>query len=56
MEESELDGRETREAFLARLERSAKQLPRGVVQKVISRMRQNIQGVIDARGYHAKND
>ena len=42
--------------YLARLERAAKSLPRAFVRKVLGRMRGNIQGVIEAGGYHAKND
>jgi len=49
-------GRETREAFLARLEKCAKSLPRGYIRKVIARTKGNVQGTIDARGYHAKSE
>ena len=34
---------------------AAKSLPRGSVANVIQRMKANIQEVIDAKGYHAKN-
>ena len=48
--------RESEAAFLARLEKCAKSLPKGVVSKQIGRTKGNIQGIIDAGGYHAKND
>jgi hypothetical protein len=41
---------------LKRLAKCARTLPRGYVEKTISRMKANIQGVIDAKGYHAKRD
>lgn len=47
---------ESKANYLSRLERTAKSLPRAFVRKVIGRMRGNIQGVIEAGGYHAKND
>jgi len=47
---------ETKADYLSRLERTAKSLPRAFVRKVLGRMRGNIQGVIEAGGYHAKND
>ena len=42
--------------FIKCLEKCAKSLPRGVVAKAIARMPKNIQGVIDAKGYHPKRD
>ena len=42
--------------YLARLEKAARSLPRGFTRKVIGRMKSNIEGVIDAGGFHAKND
>ena len=47
---------ESKTDYLSRLERAAKSLPRAFVRKVLGRMRGNIQGVIEAGGYHAKND
>ena len=47
---------ETKPEYLARLEKAARSLPRGFIRKVIGRMKSNIQGVIDAGGFHAKND
>ena len=49
-------GKETKTEYLARLEKCARSLPRGFIRKVIARMKGNIQGVIDARGFHAKDD
>ena len=49
-------GKESKEEFLKRLELCARTLPRGFVRKVIARMKGNIQGIIEARGYHAKDD
>ena len=56
MDETAPHGAESKEAFLARLKKSAMTLPRAFVRKVVARMKGNIQGVIDARGYHAKDD
>lgn len=56
MEHSDPPGKETKEEYLSRLEKAARSLPRGFVQKVIDRMKENIQAVVDARGFHPKND
>ena len=56
METTAPDAAESKAEYLARLERVAKSLPRAFVRKVLGRMRDNIQGVIEAGGYHAKND
>jgi hypothetical protein len=48
--------KETKAEFLVRLKKCAMSLPRKWVAMQISRMRKNIQGVIKACGYHAKND
>ena len=50
------EGTETKDAYLARLSKCARALPRSLVRRVLARMKENIQGTIDARGYHAKND
>ena len=50
MEETCPKGRESKEAFLNRLKKCARTLPRSLVRKAIGKMRENIQGVIDARG------
>jgi hypothetical protein len=50
------DWKETKDEYLKRLEMCARSLPRAFVRKVIGRMKANIQGVIDARGFHSKND
>ena len=49
-------GTESRDSYLARLERCARSLPRAFVRNVICRMKANIEGVIQAGGYHAKDD
>ena len=56
MDETAPHGTESKQEHLARLEKCARSLPRGFVRKVIARMKGNIQGTIDADGYHAKND
>ena len=56
MDETAPEGRESRGEYLTRLEGCARTLPRGFVRKVIARMKGNIKGVIEARGYHAKED
>ena len=50
------DATETKAEYLERLEKTARSLPRSFVRKVIARMKGNIQGVIEAKGFHAKND
>ena len=47
---------ETKAEFLARLEKTARGLPKAFIRKVLARMKGNIKAVIDAGGYHAKND
>ena len=54
--ESAPSGDESKAAFLERLEQCAKNLPRPFVVAALAKMKRNIQGVIDARGFHAKND
>ena len=49
-------GTETKHAFLARLARCAKSLPRGFVQRQIHRMKRNIQAIVDAGGYTPSTD
>ena len=49
-------GAETKEQFLRRLEYTAKHLPRGFIAKQIDRMQGNIKALVDAKGYHPKND
>jgi hypothetical protein len=56
MDEAAPTGDEAKAAFMERLEKCAKKLPRTYIRKVLARMKKNIQGVIDARGVHAKND
>ena len=56
MDSTAPEGKESRGDHLARLEKCARSLPRGFVRKVIARMKGNIQGTIDARGFHAQND
>ena len=42
--------------YMARLEKAAKSLPRGLVQKAIRQMRTRLQDVVAARGWHSKKD
>jgi hypothetical protein len=56
MDKTAPEGTETKADFIARLARCARTLPRSVVREALGRMKGNIQGVIDARGYYAKND
>ena len=56
MQETAPKGSESKVAYLKRLEHCARSLPRVFVRKVIRRMKMNIRGVIEAKGYHAKND
>ena len=51
MEATSPKGRESKEAFLNRLKKCARTLPRSFVRKAIGKMRKNIQGVIDAGGF-----
>ena len=50
------DGRESKASYIARLEKAAKALPRAYVAKVVGRMKASITVVIEANGYHPKND
>ena len=56
MSDSAPSSTETKAEYLARLESTARRLPKRFVGKVVARMKRNIQAVIDAGGYHAKND
>ena len=56
MDKTAPEGTEKKGDFIARLARCARSLPRSVVRDALDRMKGNIQGVIDARGYYAKND
>eukprot|EP00973_Karenia_brevis_P057615 8014841-Karenia_brevis.AAC.1 len=47
---------ESKEEFVARLERTARSLPRAVVRAAIARLPKNIQAIIDADGWHPRND
>lgn len=47
---------ETKPEFLRRLRKCAMSLPRGWVAKQIGRMKEQIEGVVDAKGYHPKTD
>ena len=42
--------------YLKRLERCAHSLPRTFVRRAIAQMKERIQAVIDAGGYHGKRD
>jgi hypothetical protein len=47
---------ETKQAFLRRLKKCAMSLPKKWVAMQIGRMKENIKGMTNAKGYHAKND
>ena len=51
-------GKESKDAFMSRLERCAKTLPKGTVKKAIGRMKSNIKAILNANppGYIPKND
>ena len=49
-------GKESKVDFISRLETTAKNFPRSFVEKQIGKMKERIQGVIDALGYHPKKD
>lgn len=49
-------GRESKVVHVKRSRKATMSLPRGFVKKTVKRMRSNIQGVIDANGFHAKSD
>ena len=49
-------GHESKAAFISRLHKCAKDLPKGFVRRVINRMKPNIQAIVDAQGYTPKND
>ena len=48
--------REAKKDFLKRLGKCARSLPKGFVARKIKKMKANLQGIIDAKGWHAKND
>ena len=56
MAERAPEGTESKKEFLARLRKIAKTLPRGVVANAIGRMKKQIVGVDQAKGYHPKCD
>ena len=56
MVETAPTGRESKKDFLKRLSRCARGLPKGFVARQIKKMRANLQGIIDAKGWHPKND
>ena len=49
-------GTESKADFISRLETTAKNLPCSFVEKQIGKMKERVQGVIDAQGYHPKKD
>ncbi len=49
-------GHETNAEYLKRLRAVATSLPKGYVESVIGRVRENIQALIDAKGYTPRND
>ena len=55
MAECEPTGRETKLAFLARLKRCARSLPKATVRKTARRMKASLSELTDARGFTPKN-
>ncbi len=53
--ECEPTGRETKLAFLARLKRCARSLPKATVRKTARRMKASLSELTDARGFTPKN-
>ena len=49
-------GTESKEQYMARLERCARSLPRSTVWKSIEAMKERIQETFDNKGYHGKRD
>ena len=56
MVESAPEGTESKAEFLVRFRKIATTLPRGVVASAIGRMKKQIVGVDEAKGYHPKCD
>ena len=56
MDKTAPDKTETKEEFLLRLQQAATSLKKGCVQRAIARMKDNIKAIIEAKGYHPKND
>ena len=56
MTETAPAGRENKEDFIRRLQECAKSLPRGFVRHSIGKTKENIQAILDAKGFHPKND
>ena len=56
MAECEPTGRETKPAFLARLKRCARSLPKATVRKEVMRMEANLSALVDARGFTPRHD
>ena len=56
MDKSAPKGTESKLAFLKRLEKIAKSLPRSYIQKTVKRMKANLKDIIAAKGWHPKND
>jgi hypothetical protein len=56
MAECEPTGNETRAAFIARLKKCARALPRAVVRATVRRMKSNLGALIESKGFTPKND
>ena len=56
MDKSAPKGTESKLAFLKRLEKIAKSLPRSYIQKTVKRMKANLKDIIATKGWHPKND
>ena len=47
---------ETKDDFKARLKKCALSLPKAAVAEQLRKMKTNLQGIVKAKGFHAKND
>ena len=56
MRACEPKGTESKAAYIARLRKCAKSLPKAYLKKQIGQMKNRLQAVIDAKGYNPKND
>ena len=52
VEDGTISGTESRKAFLARLSKAAKSLPKTFVKKVLGQMKKRIKATVEAKGRH----
>ena len=56
MNEGAPTGHESHVAFTKRLKKVARSLPKAWVRSKVLQMKENLEGIIEAKGWHAKND